>query len=151
MRRYVVGLAFSPGLDYMVAMRKRRPEWQAGLINGPGGEIKPGETPHQAMVREWSEETSIRTHDPWGEVCVVRGSGFPEQSLWELHVFVSRFDFQSYEVNKDYGKTDERVEVLPVNALNKTGNETVGDLPVFISLAIARRFPGGRGLTIYEN
>jgi 8-oxo-dGTP pyrophosphatase MutT (NUDIX family) len=151
MRRYVMGLAFSPGRDYVVLMRKRRPDWQKGKLNGLGGEIREGETPHQTMVREWDEETSILTMGIWGKVCTVRGSGHPGQDPWELHVFATLFDFQGYEVNVDYGKTDEKVEILPVNALNKTGNATVDDLPVMIALAETRRYAGQGILTIYDS
>lgn len=38
-------------------VRKSKPTWQAGLLNGIGGAVEPGEKPGQAMVREWHEET----------------------------------------------------------------------------------------------
>jgi len=56
---YVVGFA----LDHygrVALIRKNRPEWQAGLLNGIGGHVEPGEAPDAAMVREFEEETGRR-------------------------------------------------------------------------------------------
>lgn len=54
--RYVLGFAFIPRKGW-VLIRKNRPEWQAGKLNGVGGKIEQGETPEQAMAREFQEET----------------------------------------------------------------------------------------------
>lgn len=56
---YVVGLLFAQtelGL-HVALVRKARPEWQAGKLNGVGGKVEVGETPLAAMQREWAEET----------------------------------------------------------------------------------------------
>lgn len=56
---YVVGFAFD--WDGRVALiRKNRPEWQAGRLNGIGGHVEPGERPEDAMEREFWEETATR-------------------------------------------------------------------------------------------
>ncbi|GAF85272.1 unnamed protein product, partial [marine sediment metagenome] len=34
--------------------------WQAGLLNGIGGKIEEGESPHSAMVREFEEEAGVK-------------------------------------------------------------------------------------------
>lgn len=36
----------------------------AGNVNGPGGKLEPGETPHECVVREVGEEVGVRV-DPW--------------------------------------------------------------------------------------
>ena len=38
---------------------KKRPAWQAGMLNGIGGKIEPGENPLQAMIRECKEECNL--------------------------------------------------------------------------------------------
>jgi 8-oxo-dGTP diphosphatase len=53
---YVVGLMRDMLSDRVLLIRKNRPAWQAGLLNGPGGKVEQGETPIDAMVREWNEE-----------------------------------------------------------------------------------------------
>lgn len=56
---YVVGFCFfgTPTDPSVVLIRKKRPAWQEGKLNGIGGHIEPNENPYQAMNREWSEET----------------------------------------------------------------------------------------------
>ncbi|MBU1039875.1 MAG: A/G-specific adenine glycosylase [Proteobacteria bacterium] len=58
----------------LVFIQKRRADdvWP-GLWEFPGGVIEPGETPEQAMVREFSEETGLRVR-PAGKIAVVRSS-----------------------------------------------------------------------------
>jgi 8-oxo-dGTP diphosphatase len=55
----VVGFLFTDGGKYVVLIRKRRPDWMAGRLNGPGGKINPDETPDEAMRREYVEETGL--------------------------------------------------------------------------------------------
>jgi 8-oxo-dGTP pyrophosphatase MutT (NUDIX family) len=45
--------------EYVLLIRKARPEWQAGKLNFPGGHIEPGESPVSAAHRELLEETHI--------------------------------------------------------------------------------------------
>ncbi len=66
MKHYVLGFAYDRREEAVLLMVKARPEWQRGRMNGVGGEIKSGETPRQAMVREFREETSVETdEDKW--------------------------------------------------------------------------------------
>lgn len=58
--------------DRVVLVKKTKPEWQAGLLNGIGGKIEPGESPFDAMVREFEEETGYRTLE-WEEFAVEIG------------------------------------------------------------------------------
>ncbi len=58
---YVVGFRFSPDLRRVVLIRKNRPDWQKGLLNGVGGRIEADETPERAMAREFAEEAGEAT------------------------------------------------------------------------------------------
>ena len=49
--------------DELLLIRKKR-GLGAGLVNGPGGKIDPGETPVQAAVREVIEEVAVTPTDP---------------------------------------------------------------------------------------
>lgn len=63
---YVVGFCFKQDASEVVLIQKLRPEWQNGLINGVGGKIETGEHHLVAMVREFEEETGVRTDlDSW--------------------------------------------------------------------------------------
>lgn len=56
---YVVGLAFNSMADHVLLIKKLRPEWQKGLLNGIGGKIEKGEAPLEAMHRESAEEAGL--------------------------------------------------------------------------------------------
>lgn len=57
---YVLGFLFDHELSRVALIRKERPQWQAGSLNGIGGKIDgPFETPHDAMIREFREETTV--------------------------------------------------------------------------------------------
>jgi len=60
--KYVVGFMFDPTLSKVVLIRKGKPEWQQGLLNGVGGKVGDnisGETPEQAVHREFKEEAGV--------------------------------------------------------------------------------------------
>lgn len=58
-REWVVGFLLDNDGDRVVLIRKARPEWQAGRLNGVGGKVEPGETLMGAMEREFWEETGL--------------------------------------------------------------------------------------------
>lgn len=59
-KKYVLGFAFAEDGKEVLLIRKNRPEWQAGKFNGIGGKVEEGETPEQAMYREFHEEAGIK-------------------------------------------------------------------------------------------
>lgn len=56
---YVAGLLYSDEGDRVTLILKNRPQWQAGSYNALGGKIELGETPEQAMKREFIEEAGV--------------------------------------------------------------------------------------------
>jgi len=63
-KSYVLGFLFEEAdLDhqFVVMIKKTKPHWQAGKFNGVGGHRKIDESPHQAMIREFHEETGVFT------------------------------------------------------------------------------------------
>ncbi len=59
MKKYCLGFAFNSDHSRVVLIRKRRPLWQAGKLNGVGGHVEPGEPEINAMAREFREETGV--------------------------------------------------------------------------------------------
>ena len=84
MKSYVLGFLFSESLQYVALIRKNRPEWQQGKLNGIGGHIELGEDPHTAMGREFGEEAAHPVTD-WTCFGRLRGEGwmvFLFHSIW---------------------------------------------------------------------
>ena len=75
MTRYVVGLLFSEDYSQVLLIRKTRPAWQAGKLNGPGGHVEANETDHEAMRREFLEEAGVDVAN-WSLVVMLEGVDF---------------------------------------------------------------------------
>lgn len=88
MQKYVVGFCFSVDHTHVAIILKNRPEYQAGLYNGLGGKVEPGEESHDTMSREFEEETGVYI---WGK-------------NWK-HVGV-KTDDQDYYIDVYYARTD---------------------------------------------
>lgn len=83
--KYVLGFLFDDTLRDVVLIRKQKPDWQAGRLNGVGGKIKAKEPMHAAMEREFVEETGVRMpQSNW----LVFGQLVNEE--WLVHCFVAR-------------------------------------------------------------
>lgn len=64
--KMTVGLAFSADHNTVLMQLKNRPEDCAGFLNGPGGKQNVGESIVNCMVREFEEETGLKsTKDDW--------------------------------------------------------------------------------------
>src|SRR5690606_19747163 len=83
----------------------RRPAWQAGKLNGVGGKIEPGETPADAMRREFREEADLDIA-VWRPILVLTGAD------WQGHFFRAFGDVDSARA-----VTDEQLEIHPTARL----------------------------------
>ena len=61
----VVGFLFNEFLNRILLISKKRPEWMVGKLNGIGGHIESGETPLEAMHREFRQETGYPDSIAW--------------------------------------------------------------------------------------
>jgi 8-oxo-dGTP diphosphatase len=103
MQQYVCGFLFSRDREQVVLIRKNRPAWQAGKLNGVGGKVEAGETLHQAMSREFREEaTMILAPEAWQHVITLTGKD------WQGHFFRAFGD-----VDRVQAATDEPLEIHP--------------------------------------
>ena len=79
-KKYSIGFLIDAD-NNVVLIRKNKPEWQAGFLNGVGGHIEEGETPYEAMVREFQEEAGV-TFEKWEQFAKLE-----EEEKYELYCF----------------------------------------------------------------
>lgn len=144
--RYVCGFLFMADgrpdflTDYLVVLiRKNKPDWQRGLLNGVGGKIEPGESPEQAMVREFEEETG-RPTSGWLPLVTM---SFPKAVIHFFYLLSS----QLVAVRST---TDEPVEVLRVGHLINWREDLIPNLHWLIPMALHDMKAGAPNL-IYGN
>lgn len=105
--KYVCGFCFDEARERVLLIRKNRPKWQNGRLNGIGGHIETDELEIQAMKREFWEETGISSEFRqimWRRLAYLRG---PD---WEVCFFFAFNDVMKFAVTR----TDEEVVELAV-------------------------------------
>jgi len=104
---YVVGFMFSERLQTVLLIRKTKPAWQAGKLNGVGGKIEAGELAIDAMIREFEEETGLRYR-----------SWLPfHRERFRSGAVVHFFAAASLEIDKARSTTEEEVALVSVDRL----------------------------------
>ena len=110
MKRFVLGFAYNE--DSVLLIRKNRPKWQQGFLNGIGGHVEEGETSHYAMSREFNEETNGKFGwtDPkhWTYVCTFKGKGY------EVDTFGCKKDFNG---QLDHDSDEGHIHVYPLKLI----------------------------------
>lgn len=123
---YVVGLMHDG--TRMVFVKKNKPEWQAGKLNGPGGKIEDGETPAQTMTREFAEETGVRYYH-WNHFLTLSFDGG--------RVFFFRAAVLPQTVDRTRAMEDEVIIKYPLRYFGSpTGPEFIPNLSWIVPLAL---------------
>ena len=123
--RYVLGFLFNEDRSSVVLIRKSKPVWQSGLLNGVGGKIEEGETPLNAMIREFREEAGVDTTQiKWRQYCTMVGKDF------EVICFTVR-DTKSLEL----AHTVEQDPIFKINWVDFYKFKCVSNLSWLMALA----------------
>lgn len=138
MKEYVLGLAFDTRFSNVLLIRKNRPDWQAGLLNGIGGKVEHGETDKEAMVREFVEETGVVTSaENWNHFGELAGKDFHVMLYWSSGLFI--YDAKSM--------TDEKVEIYEVfEILISYGEGVVSNLPALVAAVLDDQIRSGEAI-----
>ena len=136
---YTIGIVFSHNLKCVFLLRKNRPDWQAGKLNGIGGHIEEGEEPLNAMRREALEETGYK--GIWIPFGVFHGDR-PDPYRCHLFYSVMKAPYQDEKGCDHYfipprRMEDQEVEAYLVEDLGQHIDEMVVHLPVLIMGALA--------------
>jgi 8-oxo-dGTP diphosphatase len=126
MQRYSLGFAFDYNKKDILLITKNRPAWQAGLWNGIGGHVEEGESALDCMVREFREETGLRTEgDQWVFLTTFQGPDFIVDTFYTCSDMI-------YEAES---MTDEPVSCVPVQ-LDLIRMHSISNLPWLIAMAL---------------
>lgn len=113
MENMVLGFYFAKNSSTVLLVKKARPDWQKGKLNGIGGHIEDGESPEQAMIREFREETGTEVRD-WAKVTILSGND------WMAHVFRSFGNVMEVQ-----GTEDEPVGYFTINDVANMGMDKI--------------------------
>jgi len=128
---YVCGFLFTDPdaaqshLLQVLLIRKLRPAWQKGYLNGIGGKIEPGETPLEAMNREFEEEAGISGLNWKNDAILTLPNAI-------IHFFSSHQGH--YNLNSAKQQTDEPLVERYVYDL--CSDITVSSVPLIIQIAL---------------
>lgn len=121
LKKYVAGFLLDAGRKNVALVRKNRPDWQAGLLNGIGGKVEYAESYSEAMSREFNEEAGV--HIPvnkWERMCTIRWGNDHRVDSEGAAVAFFRHVWQGDEALEDIvtAMTDEWIEVWPLDTPN---------------------------------
>ena len=125
MKEYVLGFLFSNDRERVALIKKTRPAWQAGFLNGVGGKIETGESPLQAMVREFHEEANF-LHNDWTLFATMTNSQFI------VHCFKATTDL----IDEVMTMTEEEVVVTFVDEIGVGLHTVIPNLHWLIPMAL---------------
>jgi 8-oxo-dGTP diphosphatase len=130
MQNYVVG--FLHDEHDVVLIKKNRPDWQRGLLNGIGGHIEETDFwPVHAMTREFEEETGVHIHElDWDHFLTLEGP--------EATIYVYAYADQNGLMKTVDTKTDEEVDIYDMTYLDDWDTMTVPNLRWIIPLMMQR-------------
>lgn len=137
MTRMCLGFCFNPADNTVLLMRKNRPDWQAGKLNGVGGHVNDGETSRDAMVREFKEETDCAMPDfLWEQVGRMEHIQMTadDKPGWTVSVFM----ICTTRTEDIKTTTDEPLEWVPVSSLTAlaAGGQCIENIPVLVALCL---------------
>ena len=124
---YVCGFYFNEDATEVALIRKNRPEWQAGKLNGIGGKVIKGEAIWYSMMREFREEAGVYTdHTKW---TWFSNEGIPDE--WLCYCVYATGDLSKVKT-----MTDEEIEIHKV--------DDIFTLPVIENLKTLIPFAAGQ-------
>lgn len=62
---HTCGFRFNEKADKVLLIKKYKPDWQKGYLNGIGGGVEEDETIYDCVEREFEEEADLGTYDEW--------------------------------------------------------------------------------------
>jgi 8-oxo-dGTP diphosphatase len=127
--KYVVGFMFDKTISNVALIRKLKPEFQKGLLNGIGGKVEDNESFDAAMIREFFEEAGFITLN-WKNFCLMQGKNNDNSE------FQIEFYYIIGELEKLISMTDEKLEIVKTNDVILGKEKVIGNLPWLVALCL---------------
>jgi 8-oxo-dGTP diphosphatase len=124
-KKYVVGFAFSHDYSRVVLIRKNKPKWQVGLLNGVGGKLEDGEDYIDAMEREFKEEAGVDVKR-WFPISLMM--------LPDCDIMFFKAKLRMDQEKEIRSTTDEKIEIHNIVMLD--GLNTIPNLQWLIPMAL---------------
>jgi 8-oxo-dGTP diphosphatase len=122
MKEYTLGFLINDQKSPKVwLIRKNKPEWQKGKLNGIGGKIeKTDMSPYQAQVREFKEEAGLDIPN-WEHFCTIT-----DDNAYAVYCF------RAFSTETPTSMTDEKLEEYYIDSLP---SDTLFNIPWLVAMA----------------
>lgn len=127
---YVVGFMFNPKKTRVALIRKAKPAWQRGKLNGIGGSIEPGESATAAMTREFKEESGCDTTESVWTYFSEMAGGNDDGNSFRVYFFFAVGDISCLR-----NMTPEKIECVDLCELHVLRRDVIENLPWLVALA----------------
>ena len=125
---YTLGFLFSNDFKKVVLIKKKRPTWQAGRLNGVGGHMEEGERPEFCMYREFHEEI-------WYNY--LSAPTWKEYARLDAEDFVVDCFATTGQVDACNARTDEEIVIIDTELIHSMRiYDMVENVPWLVSMAI---------------
>lgn len=139
MKRMVLGFALDLQNQQVLLIRKKRPDWQAGKLNGIGGHMdgSDGGSTRAAMRREFAEETGVQTLlEDWRHCGIMQrfGKGLKDRDGWAVSVYcIDSSKYPDFPVRQTTDEEPQWVNIDQLVGLARGGN-ALDNIPVLVTL-----------------
>lgn len=135
---YCCGFLFDREGKHVLLVRKNKPVWQAGRLNGIGGLVEEGESSLAAMKREFNEEAchgmrSRRIVPEWTPFATI---SVPEKAV-VVDFWRATTDYQ-WMADRDFKPTDTGEKLVLASTSGIEHRKPIPNLPWLIPLALDR-------------
>lgn len=124
---YVVGFMFNEAKTAVALIRKAKPEWQKGKLNGIGGKIEPSESPGEAMAREFHEETGALTDKHAWRLFVVMS----DDTTFQVYCFATTGELHDLK-----SPEEEQVEIVYLTNIDPLRGDMIENIPWLVPMAL---------------
>lgn len=132
MMHYVAGFMFDHSRQRVALIRKQKPAWQRGKLNGIGGKVEDGENVFDAMVRGFAEETGYETTvEQWEQFMRMAGENDGGLGAFRVDFFATVGDLSMVRTMES-----EPVEIVWLKDVSAVRADMIENLPWLIPLAL---------------